>query len=288
MCYTDPMVGLFITRFITTGSSKGGMAALIACGGDPRIVGSYPTAWNSGNLPEFTRLKGERWGWNVKPKETGPAGMTDAEVMKSLGTRRSEEYCRLFDPYQFRDLLAGKFVMPAVGTNDPLFHLLSDQFYYDDLACKKAFLRVPNYPHGRASTQHAEAWRFAVAAALLDRSVPTVKLESRPDGDAFKVFASISNAGQVKRLAIHSTRSSTLSMYVTDCDSPPAEIPNHVSEENSRCRNGTTNDSFSPSPFVIATLILWLPPPPNSKESATWCHAPFRALTRFPLTLKPS
>lgn len=197
------------TRFITTGSSKGGMAALIACGGDPRIVGSYPTAWNSGNLLEFTRLKGERWGWNVKPKETGPAGMTAAEVMESLDTPRSEEYRRLFDPHQWQDLLAGKFVMPAVGTNDPLFHLLSDQFYYEDLACNKAFLRVPNYPHGRTSTQHADAWRFAVAAALLGRPVPTVKLEARPQGDGFEVFASVSNTGRVKKMVIHSTSDPT-------------------------------------------------------------------------------
>jgi hypothetical protein len=197
------------TRFITTGSSKGGMAALIACGGDPRIVGSYPTAWNSGNLLEFTRLKGQRWGWNVKPKETGPAGMTATETMKTLNTPRSEEYRRLFDPHEWQDLLEGKFVMPAVGTNDPLFHLLSDQFYYDDLPCKKAFLRVPNYPHGRTSTRHADAWRFAVAAALLDRPVPTVKLESRPEGDGLAVFASISNVGTIKRLVIHSTSDPT-------------------------------------------------------------------------------
>jgi len=197
------------TKFVTTGSSKGGMAALIACGGDPRIVGSYPTAWNSGNLPEFTRLKGERWGWNVKPKETGPAGMTAMEVTRSLGTPRGKEYCRLFDPHRWGDLLAGKFVMPAVGTNDPLFHLLSDQFYFDDLACNKAFLRVPNYPHGRTSAQHAAAWRFAVAAALLGRPVPTVKVEARPEGDELDIFASLSNMGRVKRLVIHSTSDPT-------------------------------------------------------------------------------
>lgn len=197
------------TRFITTGSSKGGMAALIACGGDPRIVGSYPTAWNSGNLLEFTRLKGERWGWYVKPKQTGPAGMTAAQAMKSLRSQRSAEYRRLFDPHQWDKLLAGKFVMPAVGTNDPLFHLLSDRFYYGDLACKKAFLRVPNYPHGRTSPQHARAWRFAVAAALLGRPVPTVKIEARPKDAGLEVFASLSNIGRVKRLVIHSTSDPT-------------------------------------------------------------------------------
>jgi hypothetical protein len=197
------------TRFITTGSSKGGMAALIACGGDPRIVGSYPTAWNSGNLLEFTRLKGQRWGWNVKPKQTGPAGMTAAESMRTFATPRSQEYRRLFDPHEWQGLLEDKFVMPAVGTNDPLFHLLSDQFYYEKLACKKALLRVPNYPHGRTSAQHAKAWRFAVAAALLDRPVPTVTLEARPEGDDFEVFATISNTGRVKRLAIHSTSDPT-------------------------------------------------------------------------------
>ena len=197
------------TRFITTGSSKGGMAALIACGGDPRIVGSYPTAWNSGNIPEFTRLKGERWGWNVKPKQTGPAGMTATEVMKLFSTTHGQEYRRLFDPHQWHNLLEGKFVMPAVGTNDPLFHLMSDQYYYEDLVCKKAFLRVPNCPHGRTSPQHAMAWRFAVAAALLSRPVPIVKIEARPEGDEVEVFASLSNIGRVKRLVIHSTSDAT-------------------------------------------------------------------------------
>jgi len=197
------------TRFITTGSSKGGMAALIACGGDPRIVGCYPTAWNSGNIPEFTRLKGERWGWNVKPKQTGPAGMTAAEVMTLFSTTRGHEYRRLFDPHQWHSLLEDKFIMPAVGTNDPLFHLLSDRFYYGGLACQKAFLRVPNYPHGRTSAQHARAWRFAVAAALLGRPVPMVKLEARPEGNGFEVFASLSKVGRVKRLAVHSTSDPT-------------------------------------------------------------------------------
>lgn len=217
------------TRFITSGSSKGGMAALIACGGDPRIVGSYPTAWNSGNLPEFTRLKGERWGWNVKPKKTGPAGMTAAEVMRSFGTPRSEEYRRLFDPHGWRGLLEGKFVMPAVGTNDPLFHLLSDQFYYEDLACTKALLRVPNYPHGRTSAQHADAWRFAVAAALLGRPVPIVKIEARPDGDAFDIFADISNADRVRKLVIHSTSDPTGDYRRAKWHTNEIEIPDDLS-----------------------------------------------------------
>ncbi len=197
------------TRFITTGSSKGGMAALIACGGDSRIVGSYPTAWNSGNLLEFTRLKGQRWGWNVKPKETGPAGMRAADVMEMLETPRGQEYRRLFDPCEWHDLLKRKFVMPAVGTNDPLFHLLSDQFFFDELAAKKAFLRVPNYGHGRTTEQHTAAWRFAVAAALLNRPVPTVRLQTRRQGDGLVVLASLSNVGQVKRLIIHSTSDPT-------------------------------------------------------------------------------
>jgi len=131
--------------------------------------------------------------------------MSAAQVMKSLGTLRSAEYRRLFDPHQWGDLLTGKFVMPAVGTNDPLFHLLSARFYYRDLACKKAFLRVPNYPHGRTSALHATAWRFAVAAALLDRPVPTVNIEARPQGDSLEIFASVSSAARVKRLVIHST-----------------------------------------------------------------------------------
>jgi hypothetical protein len=48
-----------------------------------------------------------------------------------------------------------------------------------------------------------------VAAALLGRPVPTVKLEARPQGDGFEVFASVANTGRVKKMVIHSTSDPT-------------------------------------------------------------------------------
>ncbi len=175
--------GVRAERCIATGSSKGGMAALIACAGDRRIVGAYPTAWSSGSIVPFTRLKGQRWGWNVKPKKSGPAGESAARTLAMIRTPIGRRYRRLFDPAEWGDLLADKFIMPAVGTNDPLFHLLSDSNYFDDLNCRKAFLRVPNYAHGREHPQHALAWRSAVAAALLNRQIPTVQLSHRREAD---------------------------------------------------------------------------------------------------------
>jgi PhoPQ-activated pathogenicity-related protein len=178
-------------RFVVTGSSKGGMAAMIACAGDRRIVGAYPTAWNSGDVIGFTRLKGERWGWDVKPKQTGPAGQTSRQSMTMLDSPNGRKYRELFDPSEWDDLLQGKFIMPAVGTNDPLFHLLSDSNYFDELKCPSAFLRVPNYGHGRKHAQHVLGWRTAVAAALLGRKIPAIQLASRKEGELVVLTAQV-------------------------------------------------------------------------------------------------
>jgi hypothetical protein len=69
----------------------------VPCVGDPRIIGAYPTAWNSGDVFGYTRLKGERWGWNVKPKQTGPAGQTARQSMAMLDSPRGRKYLELFD-----------------------------------------------------------------------------------------------------------------------------------------------------------------------------------------------
>ena len=193
-------------RFIVTGSSKGGMAALIACVGDPRIIGAYPTAWNSGDILGYTRLKGERWGWNVKPKQTGPAGQTARQSMAMLDSPRGRKYLELFDPAEWGDLLRDKFIMPAVGANDPLFHLLSDSNYFDQLKARKAFLRVPNYGHGRKHAQHAQGWRTAVAAALLGRKVPTIQLIAKSEGEQVALTAQVGDhRGDVQLLLWRTT-----------------------------------------------------------------------------------
>ena len=167
------------------------MAALIACAGDRRIVGAFPTAWNSGDVIGFTRLKGERWGWDIKPKQTGPAGQTARQTLSMMTSPRGRRYLKLFDPAQWGDLLEDKFIMPAVGTNDPLFHLLSDSNYFDAMKCRKAFLRVPNYPHGRKHAQHALGWRTAVAAALLGRGIPSVQLVPETNGNQVMLTAKL-------------------------------------------------------------------------------------------------
>ena len=185
------------------------MSAFMACAGDPRIVGSYPTAFNSGNFLEFARLKGERWGWNVKPKPTGPAGETASKTLKMFDNPRGKYYQRLFDPVHWGDLLKGKFIMPAVGTNDHLFHLLSDRLYVGQLKSKTAFLRVPNYGHGRETPRHAMAWRFAVAAALLHQNVPSVTIDTRETGGKVAIVASLRDAANIKRLTVYTARDST-------------------------------------------------------------------------------
>ncbi len=196
-------------RFIVTGSSKGGMAALIACAGDSRIVGAYPTAWNAGAVLGFTRLKGQRWGWDIKPKETGPAGQSARESLAVMDTPRGTRYRELFDPAEWDELLAGKFVMPAVGTNDPLFHLLSDDNYFDEWQCRKALLRIPNYGHGRRHVQHTLGWRAAVAAALQKRQIPSIQLVSETSGDEVELVAKIRGDYTTLELELWQTTDST-------------------------------------------------------------------------------
>jgi len=192
-------------RCVVTGSSKGGMAALIACAGDPRIVGAFPTAWNSGDVIGFTRLKGERWGWDVRPKQTGPAGQTARQSLSIMDSPNGRKYIELFDPAQWGDLLKDKFIMPAVGTNDPLFHLLSDSNYFDELKCRKAFLRIPNYPHGRKHALHALGWRVAVSAALMGSSIPSVHLGSKADGDHVTLTAELGDGVDNARIVLWRT-----------------------------------------------------------------------------------
>jgi hypothetical protein len=89
-----------------------------------------------------------------------------------------------------------------VGTNDPLFHLLTDQFYFDELKCKRAFLRVPNYGHGRLAPQHAIAWKFAVAATLLDRRVPSIRIEATRQNDKAVILAKAHNISRLRELRL--------------------------------------------------------------------------------------
>ncbi|MDG2222058.1 MAG: PhoPQ-activated protein PqaA family protein [Rubripirellula sp.] len=197
------------SRFVVTGSSKGGMAALIACAGDRRIVGAFPTAWNAGDVLGFTKLKGERWGWNVKPKQTGPAGQTARQSMTMMDSPRGRKYRTLFDPAEWNDLLQGKFIMPAVGTNDPLFHLLSDSNYFDQWKCQKAFLRVPNYGHGRKHAQHALGWQTAVAATLLGRKIPTIRLVTQREGEQVTLTAHVGDHRGDLELVLWQTKDAT-------------------------------------------------------------------------------
>lgn len=192
-------------RFIVSGSSKGGMAAIIACAGDPRIVACYPTAWDSGNLNAITRLKGERWGWDVRPKDTGPAGDSAKTALDFLNSPPGRYMQKLFGVDHWGDLLNEKFVMVGTGTNDHLHHAMASECYFDDLPCKKAFMRIPNTGHGRGTVDHATGWRFAAAAGLLGQSIPEIRLEKEEiDGEAL-IYATLSNVTNFKSLILYST-----------------------------------------------------------------------------------
>ncbi len=199
------------TRFVATGSSKGGMAAMIVLAGDPRFAGAFPTAWNTGDIKEATRLKGERWGWDVKPKETGPAGESARNIWQRFGDRRFQEYLDFFEVDRWGDKLKGKFVMPAVGTNDHLSHLLSDQYYADDLKAEWAFLRVADYGHGRGTMDHALGWRHAVAATFLGQRTPGMRLQQKSNGEQASLHLSLTNlaGAAIKELRLYSTTDPT-------------------------------------------------------------------------------
>jgi len=189
-------------RFVVSGGSKGGMAAVIACAGDPRIVGAFPTAWNGVDFREGTQLKGERWGWDIKPKPTGPAGEPARKVLALFDSPHGATYRRLFEPASWGDLLGNKVVIPAVGTNDPLFHLLAGQEAWDALDCRKSFVRVPNYGHGGKHRQHVVGWNFTVAAALLGRKMPTARVEARDEGDQVAVYVTARGAEHALRAVL--------------------------------------------------------------------------------------
>jgi PhoPQ-activated pathogenicity-related protein len=194
-------------RFVATGSSKGGMAAMIVLAGDPRFVGAYPTAFNAGDIKESTRLKGERWGWDVKPKETGPAGESARDVWRRFGDRRFQEFLDLFEVDRMGDYLKGKFVMPAVGTNDHLSHVLSDQSYIENLKAEWAFLRVPNYGHGWRTADHALGWRHTVASAFFGQRTPGVRLTQETTGERVLIHLAVKNTAReaIKELQLYST-----------------------------------------------------------------------------------
>ncbi|MDA1069771.1 MAG: PhoPQ-activated protein PqaA family protein [Verrucomicrobia bacterium] len=192
-------------RFIVSGSSKGGMAAIIACAGDPRIVACYPTAWDTGDLEASTRLKGERWGWDIRPKDTGPAGDSARESMNYLISPKGRYMRKLFDVSHWYKLLSEKFVMIGTGTNDHLHHMMSAKDYFDNLPCKKAFMRVPNTGHGKETVDHAAGWRFSVAAGLLGQSIPEVRLESEERNGEVLIYATLSNVKQLNSLTLYST-----------------------------------------------------------------------------------
>jgi PhoPQ-activated pathogenicity-related protein len=192
-------------RFIVSGSSKGGMAAIIACGGDPRIVACYPTAWDTGDLEACTRLKGERWGWDIRPKDTGPAGDSARTSMKYITSPKTQYMRKLFDVSRWYNLLNEKFVMIGTGTNDHLHQMLASKNYFDNIPGKKAFMRIPNTGHGRETADHATGWRFAVAAGLLGQNIPEVRLESEErDGEAL-IYATLTNVNKFKSLILYST-----------------------------------------------------------------------------------
>jgi len=122
-----------------------------------------------------------------------------------MNSPHGRKYLELFDPAQWGDVLEDKFIMPAVGTNDPLFHLLSDSNYFDDMKCRKALLRIPNYPHGRKHALHALGWRAAVAAALLGRAIPSVQLVPKADGNQVTLTAQLGDEVDNARLALWQT-----------------------------------------------------------------------------------
>ncbi len=123
-----------------------------------------------------------------------------------MDSPRGRHYRRLFEPARWRNLLADKFVMPAGGTNDHLFHLLPDRTYYVKLSAKRTLLRVPNYGHGRGGPEHAQAWQFAVAAALLDRTIPSVRIRVREAEDTASILVVLDDARKIQRLTLYTAR----------------------------------------------------------------------------------
>ncbi len=182
------------TRSVVTGCSKRGMAAWIAAAADDRVVGAFPTCWNTGNYRATAKLLVDRLGGDYRrggAETKAPAFVSAREQYERTLDPRFERLAGLTDPVLYGDRIASKRILYAFGTNDPLYHVLSCNLVLPELAGEKRALLVPNTEHTPDTPQHVAAWTMWVAHCLLGRDVPRIAVTHAGDEDRIEVLATV-------------------------------------------------------------------------------------------------
>ena len=205
----EALGGRPVERAVVTGHSKRGLASLVACAVDDRIVGAMPSGWFAGNGPEFIEHKLERWGPDYMPfpgDPKGPAYVTTAEQAEWFTRPGYDEYNRYTDPYMFRDLYRGKKVLNTIGTNDPLYPVTSGEAFLPEMRdVGVAQLYAPNMAHGNGSNSHRKAWAMWLAHVLRGRAIPRVKVEVAREAGGVRITARPETPHDLQKIRVFGT-----------------------------------------------------------------------------------
>lgn len=210
----EAVVGSPVDRVVVTGCSKRGGASWIAAAFDDRIVGAFPTCGVGGGARDMLRLKAERWGLDYQPpggrgtagqdETIAPAFVSTRVQLQALEHPRSEAMMQLLDPYNLRERLAGKQILYARGTNDPLSHVASDGAFLSQMPEGVRVLLVANVGHTPATSRHLAAWKMWLAHTFAGREVPNVDISAHRDGERVELLARVGSSTAVRAVRLWS------------------------------------------------------------------------------------
>jgi hypothetical protein len=196
-----------VERAVVSGCSKRGMAAWIAAAADRRVVGAYPTCWNTGNYRATAKQLLDRFGEDYQQGRSGtkaPAFVSAREQYERTLVPGFEKLTALTDPVLFKGLIANKAILYAAGANDPLYHVLASNLVVPELEGEKLMMLVPNAGHTPNTEQHLTAWTMWAAHVLLGRPVPAIQVNVVDDGDRITVRAEVGSATAISDVALWS------------------------------------------------------------------------------------
>lgn len=195
-----------VRRAMVTGCSKRGAASYIAAAADRRVVGAYPTCTMPGNAEEVLLLKAARWGSDYQPEDSestnAPAFVSTRRQLLALAQMQEAGLAMLHDPGAFPERYAGKRILNAKGTNDPLFPPFADRVSVRGLPETVRILNVPNTAHTSETPWHFEGWRMWVAHVFSGRPLTEVRAAHSVDGDALRIHATVATENVVRGVRV--------------------------------------------------------------------------------------
>ena len=202
-----------VREAVVTGCSKRGMASWIAVAADRRVIGAFPTCWNTGNYDKTGKLLLDRFGGDYQPgrdKDSktphratkAPAFVTVREQYERTQRPEFRALAPLLDPVVFRDRIADKAILYATGTSDPLYHVLACNLVLPELSGEKGVLLVPNADHTPNTEQHRTAWTMWLAHCCLGRDVPRIVVETVQGDNEVTVTARVATSTRVEDVAV--------------------------------------------------------------------------------------